>query len=155
MWLDYYQGMSLIDDPHQAELRAAGWRSRGYLPHFDGRPVVQFVTLHLADSIPREVIQRWQRELKRRDYEDRKQILQLRVERFLDQGYGKSYLKHAQVAKMVQAALLNFNNVRYRLFSWVVMPNHVHFLLKRADGQVYREQSCESAFVYGAGGLAL
>lgn len=29
-----------------------GWHQRGYLPHFDGPGVTQFVTLRLADSLP-------------------------------------------------------------------------------------------------------
>jgi hypothetical protein len=48
--------MSLFDDRHQKELREAGWHSRGYLPHFDGRAMPQFLTFHLADSIPQKVI---------------------------------------------------------------------------------------------------
>ncbi|MFL6373461.1 MAG: transposase [Pyrinomonadaceae bacterium] len=31
---------------------------------------------------------------------------------------------------MVQAALLKFHDERYRLDSWVIMPNHVHVLLR-------------------------
>ena len=35
-----------------ADLREAGWHSRGYLPHFDGREIPQFITCRLADSVP-------------------------------------------------------------------------------------------------------
>jgi len=51
----------------------------------------------------------------------------------LDQGYGAAFLKVPQVARMVQNSLLKFDGIRYRLFSWVVMPNHVHSLLTRFD----------------------
>jgi 2'-5' RNA ligase len=30
----------------------AGWHSRGYLPHFDGGELTQFITFRLADSMP-------------------------------------------------------------------------------------------------------
>ena len=49
--------MGVFDDRHQNELHAAGWHSRGYLLHFDGREIPQFITFHLADSIPKEVIE--------------------------------------------------------------------------------------------------
>ena len=32
---------------------------------------------------------------------------------------------------MVQDSLLKFDRVRYHLFAWVVMPNHVHTLMAR------------------------
>ena len=33
-------------------LRPAGWHSRGYLPHYDGGEVPQFITFRLGDSLP-------------------------------------------------------------------------------------------------------
>ena len=125
--------MSLFEAPHQKELREAGWHSRGYLPHFDGRPMPQFITLHLADSIPKDVIERWQEELVCLKDRQKKEIMQRRIEHYLDQGYGQSYLRIPRVAEMVQASLLKFNNIRYQLFAWVVMPNHLHCLLTRFE----------------------
>jgi REP element-mobilizing transposase RayT len=125
--------MPLFGDAHQSELREAGWHSRGYLPHFDGRAMPQFITFHLADSIPLKVIQRWREELKSLKPEHEKIVLQRRIERYLDQGYGEAFLKVPDVAKMVQDALLKFDGSRYHLFSWVVMPNHVHSLMTRSE----------------------
>ena len=76
--------MSLTNASHKEELRAAGWHSRGYLPHFDGRAIPQFITLHLADSIPQKVIQQWKRELTHLDDEQDRILLQKRIERYLD-----------------------------------------------------------------------
>ena len=104
--------MSLINDPHQKELREAGWHSRGYLPHFDGRAIPQFITLHLADSIPREVIERWQRELRQLEEKQEQIVLQRRIERYLDQGYRKCFLKDQRIAKIVQDSLLKFDRIR-------------------------------------------
>ena len=125
--------MSLTNDPHKELLREAGWHSRGYLPHFDGRAIPQFITPHLADSIPKNVITRWQRELKQVDQTDRRILLQRRIEKYLDQGYGECFLKQAQIARMVQDSLLKFDNLRYNLHSWVIMPNHTHSLLTRFE----------------------
>jgi REP element-mobilizing transposase RayT len=124
--------MSLINASHKKELREAGWHSRGYLPHFDGRAIPQFITLHLADSIPRKIIERWQRELSQ--VEEKQQIiLQRRIERYLDRGYGSCFLKYHRIGKIVQDSLLKFDGVGYNLFSWVVMPNHSHSLLTRLE----------------------
>ena len=125
--------MSLINYSHQDELRAAGWHSRGYLPHFDGIEIPQFITFHLADSMPRKVILGWQQELKLAQDEQQKLLLIRRVEKYLDQGYGQCFLKDRRVANMVQNSLLKFDGLRYRLFAWVVMPNHVHSLMTRFE----------------------
>src|SRR5262245_15607093 len=125
--------MSLTKDPHKEELRAAGWHTRGYLPHFDGRVVPQFLTLHLADSIPTAVIERWQQQLRYLDQPEERIVMQRRIEQYLDMGDGQCYLRQTQVAKMVQDSLLEFDNVRYQLFAWVVMPNHTHSLFTRFE----------------------
>ena len=125
--------MGLFEDAHHEERKAAGWRSRGYLPHFDGKAVPQFITIHLADSVPKHVIQGWKRELRSLEYEQEKIVLQGRIEKYLDQGYGEALLKDFNVAKLVQNSLLKFDGTRYRLFAWVVMPNHVHLLLWRFE----------------------
>jgi REP element-mobilizing transposase RayT len=123
--------MPLFSDTHQSELREAGWHSRGYLPHFDGRAMPQFITFHLSDSLPEKVLQRWQEELKSLSYKQERIILQRRIERYLDQGYGEAFLKVPEVARMVQNSPLKFDGSRYHLYSWVVIPNHVHCLMTR------------------------
>ena len=85
--------MSLINASHQNELRAAGWHSRGYLPHFDGIEIPQFITFHLADSMPRKVILRWQNELKLDRDEWQRLLLIRRVEKYLDMDTGKRFSK--------------------------------------------------------------
>jgi putative DNA methylase len=125
--------MSLIESPHRDELRDAGWRSRGYLPHFDGRAIPQFITLGLFGSVPDAVFQRWVRELDRVNSKRDQINLQTRIERYLDQGYGEAFMKIPRVAEMVQNELLHYDGQRYRLSSWVVMPNHIHFLMIRVE----------------------
>jgi REP element-mobilizing transposase RayT len=123
--------MGLAEDPHKELLREAGWHTRGYLPHFDGASVPQTITLHLSDAVPLKVIERWQSELKDLNDEHKLVLMQQRIDRYLDQGYGECLLKLATIAKLVQDSLLNYDNVRYQLFAWCVMPNHEHSLLTR------------------------
>ncbi|HKO61733.1 MAG TPA: transposase [Pyrinomonadaceae bacterium] len=125
--------MGLYQDRHQAELRAAGWHSRGYLPHFDGVAKPQFITLHLGDSIPATVIERWKNELRKVPYEQERILLQRRIEKYLDMGYGSAFLRQPEIATMVQDSLLKYDGSRYQLFAWVVMPNHMHWLMTRAE----------------------
>jgi len=127
--------MALIDDRHQKELREAGWHSRGYLPHFDGREIPQFVTLRLFDSLPRAVLERWTRELAFSDSQKDQITLRQRIEKYLDQGYGEAFLKVHRVAEMVQDTMLGYDGERYKLSAWVVMPNHLHFTATRFEQQ--------------------
>ena len=125
--------MSLIQSPHRVDLSEAGWHSRGYLPHFDGRAIPQFITLRLFDAVPTSVLQRWMRELDLTNSKSAQITLQTRIERYLDQGYGAAFMKIHRVAEMVQNELLDYDGKCYRLASWVVMPNHVHFLMTRFE----------------------
>ncbi len=128
--------MTLDQDPHKSELRAAGWHSRGYLPHFDGRALPQFISNHLADSVPSAVIERWRQELDTNHSNRDKLLLQSRIERYADQGYGKAFLRDNRLAEMVQETLLNDDGKKYRLSAWVVMPNHVHLLAARFEDEI-------------------
>jgi hypothetical protein len=101
--------MSLTNASHKEELSAAGWHSRGYLSHFDGLAIPQFITLHLADSIPKNVITRWKQELFHIEENEERIVLQRRIEKYLDLGYGKCFLKHPGIARIVQESLLKFD----------------------------------------------
>jgi REP element-mobilizing transposase RayT len=60
-------------------------------------------------------------------------ILQRRIEKYLDQGYGDAFMKVDRIAEKVQKDLLHYDGRSYRLSSWVVMPNHIHFLITRFE----------------------
>lgn len=126
--------MSLWHDRHRKELRSAGWHTRGFLPHFDDRPRPQFITFHLGDAIPLALMERWREAVRRQNPDRQKILLQRRIERYADYGHGNAFLKLPRIAQIIQNSLLKFDEVRYRLFSWVVMPNHVHLLMTRFDG---------------------
>jgi REP element-mobilizing transposase RayT len=112
-----------------------GWHSRGYLPHFDGGELAQFITFRLYDSLPRELLIRWKAELKLERSEQTQSVMRRRVEAYLDQGYGSCFLQNPGVAEMVQNALLFHDQQKYRLIAWVVMPNHVHMLCTPRAGE--------------------
>jgi REP element-mobilizing transposase RayT len=115
-------------------------RSRGKLPHWERSQGVYFVTFRLADSLPRAVAQAFELERKdivatanamRRDLSpaERRRLTELfdeKVESYLDAGSGLCFLSKPAVAIKVAEALRHFHGVRYRLFAWCVMPNHVH-----------------------------
>src|SRR5258708_23598067 len=77
--------------------------------------------------MPQSLLETWKQELasESAEFEDK---LRWRIEAYLDQGYGASYLSDGRIANIVQNALFHFDGVRYRLSEWVVMPNHVHLL---------------------------
>ena len=101
-----------------------GWYSRGYLPHYDSSGVYQSITFRLADALPKEVTL---------PLYDKGPDHLLVIDDHLDQGYGACYLRGNRIGRMVEKALLYFNNQRYRQIAWVVMPNHVHTLIKVYD----------------------
>ena len=110
------------------------WHTRGYLPHFDGE-VCQFTTFRLADSLPQIVLDRFEKELEAnkldRFYDREKQI---RIEEFLDKGTGECLLGVPTFAELVVEALLYFHGVRCLTYALVVMPNHVHWLMRPIYG---------------------
>jgi len=111
-----------------------GWHSRGYMPHFDSNDVIQHVTFHLADSLPKEAIARIAAELAGEDPEHREIEKRRRLEALSDACHGACWLRRPDCAREVQNALLHFDGERYRLLAWVVMPNHVHALFQTLDG---------------------
>ena len=102
-----------------------GWHSRGYLPHLDVPGLLQSVTFHLGDSLPRKAIDQMYAGTRPDDPERLH-----RIERYLDAGQGACWLRRPKIASLVEDALLHFDGVRYRLPCWVLMPNHVHLVIE-------------------------
>jgi type I restriction enzyme R subunit len=140
-------------------------------PHWSQAGAVVFITFRTADSIPNEVIERWEREkqdwLKQRGHDDRrhwsevvseltekeradfqKQFNRCR-EDFLDTCRGKCLLKQPKLAEIVADSLLHFDGERYRMGDFVVMPNHVHLLAVFASAGGMKDQ-CDSWLHYTA-----
>lgn len=109
--------------------RGDGWRSRGYLPHYDRENLTQFITFRLYDSLPQEKLQQLELELKIYSPEE-KNIERIRkIEEIIDAGYGECYLANNTIATIVEKSILYFSDIRYKIHGYVIMPNHVHLLL--------------------------
>ena len=106
-----------------------GWRSRGYLPHFDVPGVRQMITYRLADAMPASRRHEWEPLLAIEDEREKR----IKMESYLDAGHGECLLRLPEIAALVQENLLHFDGTRYRLLAWVVMPNHVHALIEIAQ----------------------
>lgn len=118
----------------------SGFHSRGYLPHVKRENASYFVTFRLADSLPREVLLRFEREQAEalhslpadavdKGMERVRRKLRHKVERYLDLGAGECYLRRPEIADLVAAPLLHFDRKHYVLDDWVVIPNHVHIIV--------------------------
>jgi len=114
---------------------SSGWHSRGYLPHFDGGSIPQSVTFRLFDSLPKAVLEEWSQELKLYSSEPTDIEVRRRIARYLDQGHGSCYLRDPRVATIIQDAILFFDEEKYLLSAWVVMPNHVHLVTTPLPGK--------------------
>jgi REP element-mobilizing transposase RayT len=111
-----------------------GWSSRGYIPHYSADGRTQHITFRLVDALPREVIEKWQAELRILPEGEAQRQKYILVERYLDAGHGACYLRNPQCADIVQQTLLYLAGAQYDLHAWCVMPNHVHTLLTPYPG---------------------
>ena len=113
---------------------------QGNLSHWRQEHVTYFVTFRLADSIPAAALELWRRE--RDDWLDRNplphspdqkreydQQFTNRFHKWLDAGHGECVLGNPDIRQIVTQALVHFQNTRYLLREWVVMPNHVHVIV--------------------------
>jgi REP element-mobilizing transposase RayT len=119
---------------HKDGKTAKGWYTRGRLPHFDGGQIWQFITIRLYDSLPQNVLVRFKTELEVRNVESIARETLILIDKYLDQGVGSCYLQRPEIAELVENALLFHHGTRYELRAWVVMPNHVHFLVRPLEG---------------------
>jgi len=127
-----------------ANPQRSGVHSRGYLPHVKREGADYFVTFRLADSLPREVLLRYEGERgeRLRAFYDAKRLGRAtsdneaainreflrKVERYFDTGAGACHLRRPEIGGLVAGAVRFFNEQRYVLREWVVMPDHVHVL---------------------------
>jgi REP element-mobilizing transposase RayT len=92
---------------------------------------LQAVTFRLADSVPKQLIDKWQRELL--SISDEKvgfNQLHARIAKYEDAGHGSAILRKPEIATILQDKLLEGHGHSYHLFEWCVMPNHVHVFIR-------------------------
>jgi REP element-mobilizing transposase RayT len=121
-------------------------RTGGDLPHWEQGSVWYFVTFRLADALPRAVVdemkeerERWKRthdlkNLSRDELAEYHRLFSERYENLLNAGSGSCVLRDPKNADIVNGALRFFEGQRYILDDYVVMPNHVHILVKPLTG---------------------
>ncbi len=123
-------------------------RQRGYLPHWERASGLYFLTFHLADSLPKQVLEKMR---ERRDlleaaaragaHVSPKQKNQSEkwsasgIEELADRGAGSCSLRHPRVGELAGNALRFWDGKRYRLVAWCVMPNHVHVVCRLIAGE--------------------
>jgi REP element-mobilizing transposase RayT len=110
------------------------------LPHWRQEFATYFVTFRTADSLPQEKLRRWESERDEwlrshpepltPDQElNYQRLFSERLQRWLDAGYGECLMARPDVRQIVVQALGHFDGTRYRLHTWVVMPNHAHVVV--------------------------
>jgi REP element-mobilizing transposase RayT len=114
---------------------------RRHLPHLRQDGATYFVTFRLADALPQhklEELKRWRRKWEQKNPEPRSEQqweefarqLFLLSERWMDEGYGECVFADLRIAKNMMDAFLYFQDDRYTTFSYTVMPNHCHVVVK-------------------------
>jgi putative transposase len=114
------------------------WHTRGYLAHFENGAAVQHVTFHLADSLPQSTLQRLEAEMSTFPAKTRRRTSQT-ARCLVRRGPWLMYSPRPCDSGVAQTSLLLFDEKRYRLLAWVVMPNHVHVLFQPMDGWTVAE----------------
>lgn len=110
------------------------WTDRGYMPHVNGPELVQHVSYHLADSLPKEAVAAMEEQMKNLPPKLRDNEKEKRIAAYLDAGKGRCILRVPELADMVQETFVHFAGDRYHLHAWCVMPNHVHVLFQPTNG---------------------
>ena len=129
-------------------LREGAFHRRN-LPHVAHDSSLVFVTFRLADSLPRELLDKFACDYKAwlshapdgRTSEEEQEYSRSefrRLNEYLDEGHGSCLFKDPHLRKVVESSLEFFNENgdgqgRYVLHSYVVMPNHVHVLFELKD----------------------
>lgn len=123
--------------------KRSGIHTRGYLPHVKAEGATYFVTIRLADSMPKEVLLKFEaekaeqvRRIERGNKMNKSALMleinrehQRNIERYLDPGAGACHLRKPEIADLVANAFKFFDKQRYDLMEWVVMPNHAHVVV--------------------------
>lgn len=131
-----FQGFDLLSEVPTAHRRLPHWRQSG---------VAYFITFRLADSLPQPLLRQWQEERavwlrwhqlpwrpdEQREYEER---FTNHMQEWLDAGMGECHMRRSDARAEVERCLLHFDEDRYDIDAFVLMPNHVHAIIKPAHG---------------------
>jgi REP element-mobilizing transposase RayT len=57
----------------------------------------------------------------------------IKLEEYIDRGLGECFLRDPRIATLMENAMCFHHGSQFGLLAWVVMPNHVHALIKVGD----------------------
>jgi hypothetical protein len=112
-----------------------------HLPHWRQDGATYFVTFRLGDSLPQSKLREldffraeWERQhpppRSRDDQEELTREVMHRVEAWLDQGMGSCVLRDSNISAILVKAFHCDDEVEQELDCYVVMPNHVHAIVR-------------------------
>lgn len=138
-------GAALADSPF-FQREAEVTRYSGWLPHWRQSNRLYFVTFRLGDSIAQPVLKKWRAERKlwldlhpepwsEADLREYHKRFTESMARHLDAGAGACLLKDPAVSQIVENTLRHFDGDRYQLGDYVIMPNHVHVLVRPSENR--------------------
>ena len=118
------------------------------LPHWTLDGAAYAVTFRLADALPQETLNEWiakrnetvlraaamDRPLTDMELARLSELHDRRIQSYLDSGVGSCRLREEPIARMVIGALEHFDEQRYHLLAWCLMPNHLHVIVRPAEG---------------------
>ncbi len=100
------------------------------LPHIHMWRCVQFITIRLNDSLPQNKLEEMQLRLDSLPDEVANALEISYLKEWIKKGRGACLLKNWKCAEAVKYILEEQQQLGYRLLSWVIMPNHIHVLVK-------------------------
>jgi len=121
-------------------------KSHRHLPHWQQDGCSYFITFRLADSIPAAELRKLKDELAAwknhhpepwdyKTWQDYQQRFHNGPQDWLDQGHGACLFSRAELRQIVASTLGYFDDDHYILDCFVVMPNHVHAIIKPLQGR--------------------
>jgi len=129
---------------------------RRNLPHIQPEGATLFITFRLANSLPKEVIERLQAEKEEAekkinqisDKGEREKQFFLAHRRFFGKwddaldslAHGEKYLSNPQISDLVAESLLYRDGKVYHLEAFSIMPNHAHLVcapLEESEGKYH------------------
>jgi REP element-mobilizing transposase RayT len=136
-----------ITHPNSDDLRI---RTRGRLPHWELDGALYFITYRLFDALPMSAIEALKAERANIERlvtggssdptsvqaDEISRLFHLRLDEYLDRGYGECWLRRSDIAEIVIGAWKFFDGQRYDLITWCVMPNHVHLVMRLFEGKM-------------------
>jgi hypothetical protein len=125
-----------------------GYHDRNELPHLKRAGAAYFVTFRLAGTLPVRLIADLKAERARiiensrgqhrpMSWHEQRRLFDWysrQVDGFLDSGLGHCWLAKPEIAQLVANSIRHFEGDRYDLSSWVLMPNHVHVVVRPRAG---------------------